>query len=235
MQMPAPWPTPEEAVDLPVDVLAMHVLWRLVDEGSQKYARRNLLLTEAEQAGSDSLLRTRVQHAYAEAWDWLTTHDLLSPLPTQETWSFVTRRGIEVAQTKAGLVALRAGQRLAVDLHPRIEEAVGSEWLLGRFEMAAFAAMRAVEIRVREASGGGVSDLGVNLMKRAFGNDGPLTDSSADPGEQQAMMALFWGAIGMFKNPSSHREVDLDDPTEASEIVLLADLLMRIIERRPAS
>ena len=45
------------------------------------------------------------------------------------------------------------------------------------------------------------------------------------------MMELFAGAIGTFKNPSSHRQVDYNDPTEASEIVMLADLLMRILDR----
>jgi Protein of unknown function (Hypoth_ymh) len=44
-------------------------------------------------------------------------------------------------------------------------------------------------------------------------------------------MALFWGALGVFKNPSSHREVEFDNPTEASEVVLLADLLLRILDR----
>lgn len=44
------------------------------------------------------------------------------------------------------------------------------------------------------------------------------------------MMALFWGAIGVFKNPSSHRQVELDDPTLASEVVLLADLLLRLLD-----
>ena len=61
--------------------------------------------------------------------------------------------------------------------------------------------------------------------------DGPLSDSSLDSGEQVGMMELFAGAIGTFKSPSSHRQVDYDDPTEASEVVLLADLLMRILDR----
>ena len=38
------------------------------------------------------------------------------------------------------------------------------------------------------------------------------------------------GAIGVFKNPSSHRQVTYDDVTMASEIVLLADLLLRMLE-----
>jgi uncharacterized protein (TIGR02391 family) len=57
-------------------------------------------------------------------------------------------------------------------------------------------------------------------------------DQEAEPGEREAMSALFAGAIGMFKNPTSHREVDFDDPTEAAEIVLVADLLMRILDQR---
>lgn len=43
-------------------------------------------------------------------------------------------------------------------------------------------------------------------------------------------MALFWGAIGVFKNPSSHRQVDYKDPTQAAEVVLLADLLLRLLD-----
>jgi uncharacterized protein (TIGR02391 family) len=68
-------------------------------------------------------------------------------------------------------------------------------------------------------------------MKRAFSNGGPLRDKEADKGEADAQMALFWGAIGFFKNPASHRRVHYEDATEASEAVLLADLLLRILDR----
>lgn len=72
--------------------------------------------------------------------------------------------------------------------------------------------------------------IGVNLMKQAFGTDGPLRDETLDAGEQEAMMALYWGAIGVFKNPTSHRAVEFDDPTLASEVVLIADLLLRLLD-----
>jgi uncharacterized protein (TIGR02391 family) len=45
------------------------------------------------------------------------------------------------------------------------------------------------------------------------------------------MMELFKGAIGLFKNPTSHRPVDYDDPTLASEVILFADLLLRLLDR----
>jgi Protein of unknown function (Hypoth_ymh) len=58
-----------------------------------------------------------------------------------------------------------------------------------------------------------------------------LTTLLMRAGESQAMMSLFDGAIGVFKNPPSHRQVAYEDPTEASEVVLLADLLLRILDR----
>lgn len=63
---------------------------------------------------------------------------------------------------------------------------------------------------------------------------GPLADESSPEAEQDALMHLFRGAYGAFRNPASHRDLDFDDPAEGAEIVLLADLLMRITERAAA-
>lgn len=38
----------------------------------------------------------------------------------------------------------------------------------------------------------------------------------------------------MFKTHSSHRQVDYEDPTLASEIILFADLLHRMLDRAEA-
>jgi uncharacterized protein (TIGR02391 family) len=133
-----------------------------------------------------------------------------------------------------GLAPIQAARRLDVDLHPRLERVKG-QFLLGEYELAAFAAMREVEIRVRDLSEANTSLLGKDLMRKAFDvQSGVLTDQAADPGERQGISDLFAGSIAVFKNPVSHRQVDYDDPTEASEVVLLADLLLRLLDRSAA-
>ncbi len=79
----------------------------------------------------------------------------------------------------------------------------------------------------------GIEKYGVPMMREAFSpGKGPLADLSADSGEQVARMELFTGAIGSYKNPQSHREIDLNDPVEAPEIILFATRLLRIVDAR---
>ena len=97
------------------------------------------------------------------------------------------------------------------------------QFLQGDYEEAVFAAFRAVEERVRSRAATTAGDLGVKSMRQAFKPGGPLADAQAEAGEQDALSSLFAGAIGVFKNPSSHRTVTYDDPAVAAEAVLLAD------------
>ena len=60
---------------------------------------------------------------------------------------------------------------------------------------------------------------------------GPLADPQAPSGEVEGTMMLFRVAYAILRNPSGRREVTLDDVTEASEAIMTASLLMRMLDR----
>jgi len=222
--------TPEEVVALPLDELALRVLKSVRD--TNQWHEHNWM-----NAAYNSLTWSReaeAQHALSEAFGWLRSHVLIARKPggTEPLAIFVTRRGH--ATLDKGLAWLRATARLDIDLVPELERAARPQVLRGDTELAAFAAMREVEIAVRKASGLPDNLIGVKLMQEAFKAGGPLHDPDMEAGESVAAMNLYMGALGLFKNPSSHRQVNFDDPIEAIEIILLADLLLRLLAKRTA-
>ena len=102
----------------------------------------------------------------------------------------------------------------------------------GDYDTAIFQSFKEVEVRVRQACGFGNDKIGTDLMRAAFHLDsGPLTDRNSVIGERQSSSDLFAGAIGIMKNPGSHRDTQLDDPQEAAEMILFANYLLRVVDR----
>lgn len=171
----------------------------------------------------------------SDAWSWLQSHALIgfSTQNPQGTLYRVTTAGVEIANDPNAIAKVWAAERLAGDLHPALSSA-RSNFALGDYETASFAAMKAVEVEVRRVAGLPNEDLGTKLMRKAFKpGEGVLydPDPDAEGGEQHATADLFAGAIGAYKNPASHRTVRFDDPVEAAEVIQLADLLLRIVQR----
>lgn len=214
---------PEQVIGLPVDQLGLVILNDLIASG--EWNEYNYLLAARGPYDGEALL------AVTEAMAWLRARALIARTPGQTSDSAisVTRTGRRIAAE--GPTAFYAGERLQGGVHPRIEPEARPQFLIGKYELGVFSSMKAVEIRVRQLGGFGDDVVGVDLMNKAFGPTGPLTDGSAVKGEQEGTRALFAGAYAVLRNPTGHRNVDYDDVTEAAEAVQTASLLMRILDR----
>lgn len=243
---------PGDLAVLPVDELGIWLLRTLRDMEGRTFSRApalmNVLKTVGERMPSEKVYAPsmdpddapHVAKALAEAWDWLVATGLIAEamagmagLPLQGYY-FITRYGDRVTEAERPREWLSAERRLGMTLHPRLEERARRQFVMGEFEAGALIAMREVEIAVREAAGLPESVVGTDLMNRAFGEGGPLADASSPSAERQGTQSLYRAAISVFKNPASHRRVSLDDPTEAAEVVLFADLLLRMLDRAAA-
>jgi len=178
-----------------------------------------------------------VELAVGEGWQWLLNALLIMPAPEpNNSFLRLTRRGRALVKSDAGFdTYVAAAQFPKALLHPQIADEVWLQLAQGKFAVAVFVAFRAVEEAVRRASSFATEEHGVPMIRRAFHKDnGPLTRTTDPEAEKEALAALFAGAIGSYKNPHSHRTVEIEDGREAQEMVLLASHLLRIVDSRSA-
>jgi uncharacterized protein (TIGR02391 family) len=171
--------------------------------------------------------------AVAEALSWMSARGFIAQAPRAELgWIIVTRAGRAAAEV-SDLAAWSADRELPETLlHPVVVRESMDNFRQGKFDIAVFAAFRALEVSIRSAAGLGNEAIGVPLASRAFHpEDGPLTDAGSEGGERTALMKLMTGAIGYLKNPTSHREVELG-AQEAREMLVVASFLHRIVDSR---
>jgi uncharacterized protein (TIGR02391 family) len=222
--------------------LAGYILESLLSvqsQGNKGMFNLHNVVSDIERQYDWSSNRAELQKAeinISAAWMWLRVNGMLCPDPgANPSWDWVTPLGHQV-RDRAGLQRLIANQELPEQmLHPALLIDVRPLFLQGRFDTSVFEAFKALEVTVRKAAGFGHDKIGTKLMSAAFHpTSGPLTDLTLEEGERTALQQLMVGAIGSYKNPSSHRKVQLA-MEEAREMIVLASHLLKITEsRRPA-
>jgi hypothetical protein len=133
MTMSYPMPLElEKALGWPVDRVALHILKGL---GGGKQHRHNFLNGAVQNYQQNGVRNAReVTNALAEGYDWLILHGLLSGIPGEGDWLFITRKGKTVPESGSGLALIQAEARIDVDLHPLIAARIRSQFLLGEYE-----------------------------------------------------------------------------------------------------
>ncbi|MXV78156.1 TIGR02391 family protein [Candidatus Poribacteria bacterium] len=227
-------PDHEALLNLEVEELARVVLQHLqsLPEFDSQFSLQNFTSRHTVEKYPGGY-QNRILMALREAWAWLEIEGLIVPTRGfHPDMVSITRKG-ENIKDEGAFKAYRKAKLLPKQLlHFSIVEDVWSNFLRGKCDTAIFEAFKAVEIAVRNACGYAEEKYGVDLMRKAFHVDsGPLTDQNRPKAERTATEHLFVGAMGLYKNPHSHRNVSVT-AEEAVEIIMFASHLLRVVDSR---
>ncbi len=226
------FPPPDDLLGLEPEDIAPLLLEFLNQGPGRQVNRYNFMMRSSELGQYAGTRYHEIARAVTEAWMVLEREGLLAPEPEGHSgeWRYITKRGLSL-KTRVDFEAYQRGHLLPSRfLDSALSTKVRPLFLRGDYDTAVFRAFKEVETRVRATTGLGGDLIGVSLMRTAFHPDtGPLTDAAQVPGEKQAVSDLFAGAIGLFKNPSSHRDVSYG-AEDAATIIRLADFLLWWVE-----
>ncbi|GAF72345.1 unnamed protein product [marine sediment metagenome] len=144
---------------------------------------------------------------------------------------FPTKKGFRFLESEFRRVVKKYALMPETYVHPLIVKKSFSLLNNGHFESAVLQAFKIIETRIREKISADPEDVGVKLIRKAFNpENGPLTDYDLPKAEREAFGNYIAGAFGYYKNPCSHRDIDMDFISAFDRIVVASDLL-KVIEK----
>jgi uncharacterized protein (TIGR02391 family) len=210
---------------------------RIAQSRKDPTAARNVSLPEIQGMYPVSIAVTFAQRqeadaALTESWHRLLAEGFLMAAVGQSHGVMtLTRKGLEAAE-HGNYAEIRVRQMLRREmLHPDLRGSVCDNFAAGHYDTAVLDAFKLVVVAVRSAGSLPDNVIGVKLMRQAYDpQKGPLRDPALPAGERDRMPDLFAGAIGVFKNPLSHRKVGKSDPVPVIEELMLASRLLRFVK-----
>lgn len=146
----------------------------------------------------------------------------------EETF-FPTKKGFRFPEREFKRVVKEYTLMPETYVHPLIVKKSFSLLNTGQFESAVLQAFKTIETRIREKINATAEEYGIRLIRKAFHpENGPLTNHKLPKAECEAFCNYIAGAFGFYKNPCSHRDIELDFSSAFDRIVVASDLLKAI-------
>jgi len=136
-----------------------------------------------------------------------------------------------------GRAALRQPTPVSLPgLHPLISAASGSQIASGHYDNAVFDAFKAIEDRIKTLTGN--TEISKRLMTAVFNEQNPqldITSTNSDANqkadEREGFKFLFMGGAQALRNTRGHGPSHETGEQEAMEMLAMASLLMRALDR----
>ena len=179
-------------------------------------------------------LSKTLERNFRRAFDSLEQSRLIEPdfgMNGAQGGVVLTPEGKQAAEVPVDFDVVRVRARLTRDkLHPKLRGKPYNDFANGDPTAAIAEAFKILDISVQNAAG--MPHLfGQNLMQEAFDHaKGPLTDMSETEVMRKALPKLFAGAVGRFRNSSTHTHRTFPDLHEAVEELMVASRLLRYLD-----
>lgn len=174
----------------------------------------------------------RIERNFRRAIAALEQQRLIEPASGNPSHRVLTPEGRQAAKDPIDLEAVRIRGLLKREmLHAKLRDKPYRDFANGDPTSAISEAFKILEIEVREAAKQSAGISGQRLMQIAFeASNGPLTDKSEVESVRKAQPILFGGAMGRFRNESTHNHRTFPDLHEAIEELMVASRLLRFLD-----